>query len=708
MTQEPVAPNSSASWIENHWTITLLGTWLLLTLFVFLRDLHLSGPMVFPDESVYFNLARTLFDSHSFANQANYNPLYPFYLTPVFLSSSLSTAYSLARLLNALAWSAAFIPLALIALRFLPRAVPSLLIAVGCVLAPTGVTSAMIWAEPLYYPLAALSVLALLRLLEQASPARAATLGACWAALFLTKQAAMAFVASGLVAMLVHYFSSGRNRSMLKSMAIASAVCLAAISPWLIRNMGIPKAGLIGYGVYVEMILHALPSLAFLQAIGANLSTLPLAGLFILPVLFLVEVATIRSSSGVYRAFIAFSACLAVCTCLMGAGITLILAEQIGKPMVFALGRYVCVCLPYVVIIGAAGALRMFGAEFTRSRTLIWATCACAAILLLFPPIFAISAKASHDTPDLSAWAYVYFNGAFFWDFPRAVTFGDRLSLAAFPLVGVLLLCARWLRPALLTSLFAVLMAVAGVAASSYVGLLAASGAEANTIGRTLAERAIPPGSLAVDGAADPGLAAIMRFWLKGAQLEVPLRLYDPEDEAGAARRVISRKTLPLPVEQSQGTVRVYSYSPAAQAALAVSPQVAGQVRVQDIALKSFQQELTVAETAFDLSVGQLRRLQVTVKNPGPQTWHTGGKLPIRLSYVWELDGKPVPVEGNRTDLTMPLAAGQEQKMPLDVSAPPQLRGRKAQLVISLVQEQVAWFCYVQGVKAPRLSVSVK
>lgn len=120
--------------------------------------------------------------------------------------------------------------------------------------------------------------------------------------------------------------------------------------------------------------------------------------------------------------------------------------------------------------------------------------------------------------------------------------------------------------------------------------------------------------------------------------------------------------------------------------------------------LTSFAQEITSSDAGIRPKAGQPFVLNVTVRNPGEQTWANSGQAPVNLSYKWFLDGQMLPIEGERTVLPQPVAPGESLPVQMKVVAPG--KSGKLLLHVSLVQEGVAWFMF-KGGKPLELAVEV-
>jgi hypothetical protein len=99
--------------------------------------------------------------------------------------------------------------------------------------------------------------------------------------------------------------------------------------------------------------------------------------------------------------------------------------------------------------------------------------------------------------------------------------------------------------------------------------------------------------------------------------------------------------------------------------------------------------------------------LQVKLINKGQETWPSSGRNPVHLSYRWRSrEGEIMVADGLRTILREDVLPGASQVAALHIRAP-----KKAGvylLEVSLVQEQVAWFCDKQPESACSLHIETR
>jgi|GEM_PF-1074932 len=83
--------------------------------------------------------------------------------------------------------------------------------------------------------------------------------------------------------------------------------------------------------------------------------------------------------------------------------------------------------------------------------------------------------------------------------------------------------------------------------------------------------------------------------------------------------------------------------------------------------------------------------VSMRVENTGEEAWAASGRQPVALSYRWlAKDGKIVVADGVRTRLPSDVLPGKAVVVPMRIDVPS--GPHSLQLVISLVQEAVAWF----------------
>jgi SAM-dependent methyltransferase len=104
---------------------------------------------------------------------------------------------------------------------------------------------------------------------------------------------------------------------------------------------------------------------------------------------------------------------------------------------------------------------------------------------------------------------------------------------------------------------------------------------------------------------------------------------------------------------------------------------------------------------------GEAVPLAVTVTNRSPVLWPVLGPAPLRLGNHWEAapGGAVLAYDDGRTNLPADLPPGATAELELVVT-PPATSGRRADLVLDIVEEGVCWFAE-RGSNATRIPVTV-
>ena len=106
--------------------------------------------------------------------------------------------------------------------------------------------------------------------------------------------------------------------------------------------------------------------------------------------------------------------------------------------------------------------------------------------------------------------------------------------------------------------------------------------------------------------------------------------------------------------------------------------------------LGSFNQIIQSSAANLSVSANEKFDVPVRIENPGTDTWVSAGNAPVNVSYKWFLDGKMLPIEGERTGLPKPIEPKTSANVTVHIVAPG-LPG-KYELRVTLVQEGVSWF----------------
>src|SRR6059058_3263823 len=142
------------------------------TLYHFLQSRGHATPTIFNDELLYSKLSQSLAAGHGLSIRGEHfffpAPLAPLVQAPVWLLSSMTDAYAVAKLLNAAVMSAAVFPAYFIARRVV-RPSSALFTAAAAVTTPGMLYHGYLMSEALAYPVFLLAVLVLLRGVEKPS-----------------------------------------------------------------------------------------------------------------------------------------------------------------------------------------------------------------------------------------------------------------------------------------------------------------------------------------------------------------------------------------------------------------------------------------------------------------------------------------------------------------------------------------------------------
>jgi len=203
------------------------------------RRLH--GLWIVPDEPIYAMRAIALWHHESLpllhGAGAGYGLLYPLVAGLPLSTGSTATGYASLKLLQALVVSLAAVPVFFYARRVMPTAY-ALLAATLAVASPLVLYSGLVMTEVLFYPVAAVTLLAVARAVATARPRDQGVALVLIAAAVLTRTQAVAFVAIFAAAIVVDA-ALARDRSRLRAfwptwLVLAVAVAAMAIAPGVV------------------------------------------------------------------------------------------------------------------------------------------------------------------------------------------------------------------------------------------------------------------------------------------------------------------------------------------------------------------------------------------------------------------------------------------------------------------------------------------
>jgi hypothetical protein len=286
------------------------------------------APFVFLDELGYEQLARSFAATGHFAlygkSGLSYSPLYPILLSPIYaLTSSASTAFAGAKIVNAVLMSLSVFPIYGISRFILPRR-PSLLVGALGAIAPLMAYSSVELSENLAYPLCLAAIWAMLIAIHRPSDRADLVLLAAIVVAALARLQLVVLVPAALAAIVVVALfepAAGRRRKHIVAKTIAhhrvfagtvGAILVAAVARTAINGGALPLAG------RYSSIGHARPNLAHVLRIfvdhvaGLDLAT------GVLPFACALLMAYALAQAGFQRVGLAFAAvAVSVTTCLL-------------------------------------------------------------------------------------------------------------------------------------------------------------------------------------------------------------------------------------------------------------------------------------------------------------------------------------------------------------------------------------------------------
>lgn len=191
------------------------------------------APFIFIDELYYSELAKSLADDGTFAIRGEairgYSVTYPALVAPAWgLFDDGVTAYNAAKSINAVAMSLVAIPAYLLAVR-VARPSLALLAAAIAVAIPSMAYTATITTESLFYPVATLFALCLVRYLESPTTRRLLVLLAALALAYLTRSQAVTFLPVLVTAPIVLALFRGRRDELRRHLPLAGVLAGGAL-----------------------------------------------------------------------------------------------------------------------------------------------------------------------------------------------------------------------------------------------------------------------------------------------------------------------------------------------------------------------------------------------------------------------------------------------------------------------------------------------
>jgi hypothetical protein len=504
----------------------LMVVYVCCAVFFWFRDSFMNGPFTFLDEAVYFQLARTIWEQFNYAGHTAYNPLYSFLIAPLFALGPETAVYGGVRVLNALLWASGLFPIFWLARRWLDGIWLPLGVAAAAVLMPLSANVPLVRAEPLFFPLFALSVWLGLRMLEENQPRSGALAGLAAGLLFLTKQGGLTVVISLGVMWLFSWWREGRPVRRVHTALAFAAGFLPLALPWMIRNRMIGDSPL-GYGSWVDKMVSGAGSLKLLHTFGLNLTYVFVAlwgGFFLLYIFSLVQLPALSREEQILGGF---SLALLLSEVLFGALIGSVLPEHQNHPSFLPTGRYIDNSFPLIWVFLLRVAGRQPGVLVRRwAQTLVLWTVGCAGVYF-YSPIQAVVAKSAAENPSLAFLVPLFASsGGNWWDLPRIVTPWQRWALV----LGMAALIVPFLLLGQRARLAVFLCAgnfVSGLFAARNVHNVALAARGQNETSIWLVEHQVPVSQIGFDEALQPNISPYV-FWFRGTLFQSGLHVMSP------------------------------------------------------------------------------------------------------------------------------------------------------------------------------------
>lgn len=427
-------------WLGARWL--LLGVVTLTALYHWLQALARTSPWIFPDELRYTEFARAAADGvfQVAGERRVIGALQGYLLAPAWLVDDAGTAWSLAKLINVVAFCLTAVPVYLLARRFVSSRM-AVLAALASALLPISFYSGTMLQESIALPVAATAALVTVQLVERFSWARLALLFAvCAVGAGVRAQLTILPVAAA-VAFFVDAAASRMRRSPVDLRRMLSAAALLGIG--VVSLLDGSGAQLLGDGWANVTAAPGMTLDAVINTLGAAI-----VGVAVIPAVALLATPALLGSTDRPRAAFAatvagFGAVFIAYTGLKSASLDFIelsVAEE----------RNIIYLEPLAIAAVAAVATS------SRLRGLIAPALATIALLVALPITSVGDVSILSENPGLS-WVW-HIGERANPDLERPLT----LLLVALAIVGALALCRRsFIAPILTTT--AVLGLLSGI-----------------------------------------------------------------------------------------------------------------------------------------------------------------------------------------------------------------------------------------------------
>ncbi len=387
---------------SNIMVIIVLTTSYLLSCFtIYDVTKMLTGPIIWHDEFLYINLAKSICFNNSYIPGAQYNPLYPYLISFFFKINNGVVAYEAIKIFNACMFSSVIFPLYFLAQDILKK--KYLACFYGCIFAffPWKMVTTTVWAEPLFYPLFAWCMLIFYYYLKKNSGRILFGLGVLLGLLFLTKQAGLLLAFSMMFVLALRLIKESRIKELKKLFYLIIPFGLFVVGWTMCRKMGGETGGL-GYESEISNIWDNLLNIKELfLTLGYTFSYYSVACCICVLSLAIFSLIKIRLFNNTEQWFMLNCGLYAVLISILSA------FHYIGLKAPY--GRYQTVIVPYIFLI----AIMLLESNIKLNRIfLLLINIAVLGISILFNPLFAaLSVKAYVNQLDLSIWTEILTGG---------------------------------------------------------------------------------------------------------------------------------------------------------------------------------------------------------------------------------------------------------------------------------------------------------
>lgn len=392
---------------------------------------RISGGAIWGDEYTYFNLGRDLFEKGEFRSQ-QYSILYPLLISIAFMASNVAITFRIIKIINVIAFCSIIIPAYMLGKKVCKDPKISLLYAFLVSIMPFGAASFVIWAEPLFYPISVWGMLFFVEFIEKANWKNMAKLIMGCTLIYMSKQSGMVFVIAVECGILYHYFFQEKEKKEKRKIYIFS-LCgnILPIILWMLRNKLVGTSAM-GYSDEISSypVIFNEPKL-FIQSVIYQLIDVILGSYFVFGILFIAIIFSIRKLSSSEKTIYIMIGLWTVGICVLSAlHLTLNNVKAGGTITEETYGRYTCVVLPEIILIGLYVLIK---GDYKR-KTIFGVASVISVFTVWFSPIGAeITSKGAINRFNLTYLSSIINrNGGICWDNVINVDFKYKLGLTVF------------------------------------------------------------------------------------------------------------------------------------------------------------------------------------------------------------------------------------------------------------------------------------